>query len=124
MIRVAVVDDHPHVAIALRTLLSQTADIRLVAEARQGSEVFALCSASARRPAVGPAHRAGFDALSAVRDLRASYPTCAMLLSATWSPLRPRSCWKRACAATFSRTTTMCRTSRPSSATWQRDVCI
>ena len=42
MIRVAVVDDHPHVAIALRALLDKTPDIRLVAEARQGSEVFAL----------------------------------------------------------------------------------
>ena len=49
MIRVAVVDDHPHVAIALRALLDQTADIRLVAEARQGSEVFALVQR--KRPA-------------------------------------------------------------------------
>ena len=42
MIRVAVVDDHPHVAIALRALLDKTADIRLVAEANRGSEVLAL----------------------------------------------------------------------------------
>jgi DNA-binding NarL/FixJ family response regulator len=58
MIRAAVVDDHPHVAIALRALLDQTADIRLVAEARQGSEVF--CSGAAQappRPVAGPAHR-------------------------------------------------------------------
>jgi len=39
MIRVAVVDDHPHVAIALRALLNKTPDIRLVTEARRGSEV-------------------------------------------------------------------------------------
>ena len=32
MIRVVVVDDHPHVAIALRALLGDTPDIRLVAE--------------------------------------------------------------------------------------------
>ena len=42
MIRVAVVDDHPHVAIALRSLLDKTPDIRLVAESRRGSEVCAL----------------------------------------------------------------------------------
>ena len=42
MIRVAVVDDHPHVAIALRALLDKTADIRLVAESRHGNEVAAL----------------------------------------------------------------------------------
>ena len=34
MIRVAVADDHPHVAIALRALLAGTPDIKLVAEAR------------------------------------------------------------------------------------------
>ena len=42
MIRVAVVDDHPHVAIALRALLDKTADIRLVAGSRHGNEVAAL----------------------------------------------------------------------------------
>ncbi len=35
MIRVAVVDDHPHVAIALRALLNEATDIQLVAEARR-----------------------------------------------------------------------------------------
>ena len=70
MIRVMVADDHPHVAIALRTLLQETADIRLVAETRQGSEVLALVQQ--HRPHVlfldlvmGPA----FDALSTVRTL-------------------------------------------------------
>jgi len=42
VIRVAVVDDHPHVAIALRTLLDKTPDIQLAAESRRGSEVAAL----------------------------------------------------------------------------------
>ena len=42
MIRVVVVDDHPHVAIALRALLNQVPDIGLVAEARQGGDVAAL----------------------------------------------------------------------------------
>ncbi|MBN1137968.1 MAG: hypothetical protein JXM73_15365 [Anaerolineae bacterium] len=42
MIHVAVVNGHPHMAIALHALLSQTSDIRLVAEARRGSEAFAL----------------------------------------------------------------------------------
>ena len=88
MIRVAVVDDHPHVAIALRALLSQTADIRLVAEARQGSEVFALVRRE--RPDVlllDLLIEPEFDALSAVRDLRASYPDLRIcLLSAHLEP--------------------------------------
>jgi len=75
MIRVDVVDDHPHVAIALRALLDKTPDIRLVAEARQGSEVFALVQRT--RPHVlllDLLIKPEFDALSAVRDLRASFP--------------------------------------------------
>jgi DNA-binding NarL/FixJ family response regulator len=39
MIRVAVVDDHPHIAIALHTLLDEVPDIQLVAESRRGSEL-------------------------------------------------------------------------------------
>jgi len=38
MIRIAVVDDHPHVAIALRALLDKTPDIRLAAESRRGGD--------------------------------------------------------------------------------------
>ena len=81
MIRVAVVDDHPHVAIALRALLDKTPDIRLVAEARQGGEVFALVQRT--RPHVllldlliAPE----FDALSAVRDLHANFPEVRICL--------------------------------------------
>lgn len=73
MIRVAVIDDHPHVAIALRALLGQTTDIRLVAEARQGREVFALVQRE--RPHVLLLDwliEPGFDVLSTIRDLRAS----------------------------------------------------
>jgi DNA-binding NarL/FixJ family response regulator len=88
MIRVAVVDDHPHVAIALRALLDKTPDIRLVAEARQGGEVLALVQRT--RPQVllldlliEPA----FDALSAVRDLHANFPELRIcLLSAHLDP--------------------------------------
>ena len=46
MIRVAVVDDHPHVAIALRTLLDEVSDIQLVGESRRGSELFSLVRAT------------------------------------------------------------------------------
>jgi len=88
MIRVAVVDDHPHVAIALRALLDKTPDIRLVAEARRGNEVLALVQHT--RPHVllldlliEPA----FDALSAVRDLHANFPELRIcLLSAHLEP--------------------------------------
>ena len=75
MIRVAVVDDHPHVAIAVRALLAETPDIRLVAEARQGKDVLAL--AQKERPHVlllDLMLEADFDALATVRNLRANFP--------------------------------------------------
>ena len=88
MIRVAVVDDHPHVAIALRALLEKTPDIRLVAEAGRGSEVLALVQQA--RPHVlllDLLIEPQFDALSAVRDLRASSPELRIcLLSAHLEP--------------------------------------
>jgi DNA-binding NarL/FixJ family response regulator len=81
MIRVAVVDDHPHVAIALRALLDQTPDIRLVAEARQGSEVFFLVQRARPHVLLLDLHiEPQFDALSAVRDLRASHPNLRICL--------------------------------------------
>jgi two-component system response regulator DesR len=92
MIRVAVVDDHPHVAIALRALLERTADIRLVAESRRGGEVAALVRKA--RPDVllldlfiEPA----FDALATVRHLRTDFPELKIcLLSAYLEPARVR----------------------------------
>ncbi len=88
MIRVAVVDDHPHVAIALRTLLDQTADIRLVAEANRGSQVLSLVQRT--RPHIlllDLLIEPQFDALSAVRDLRANFPELRIcLLSAHLEP--------------------------------------
>jgi two-component system response regulator DesR len=88
MIRVAVVDDHPHVAIALRTLLEDTPDIRLVAESQSGSEVMSI---------VRQAHphvllldlfiEPEFDALSIVRRLRSDFPNLKIcLLSAFVEP--------------------------------------
>ena len=92
MIRVAVADDHPHVAIALRTLLNATADIRLVAETRQGSEVLALVQQ--HRPhilfldlAMGQA----FDALTTVRSLHQLDPELKIcILSAFLEPVYVR----------------------------------
>ncbi len=75
MIRVAVVDDHPHVAIALKTLLDESPDIQLVAESRQGMDVPALIRQT--RPDVlllDVFIEPEFDALSAVRDLRSDFP--------------------------------------------------
>ena len=88
MIRVAVVDDHPHVAIALRALLDETPDIRLVAEARRGAEVYALLQEA--RPHVlllDLLIEPEFDALSAMRDLHANFPDVRVcLLSAHVEP--------------------------------------
>ncbi|MCP4539662.1 MAG: response regulator transcription factor [Chloroflexi bacterium] len=88
MIRVAVVDDHPHVAIALRALLDETPDIQLVAESQRGGDVAAL---------VRRAHpdvllldmfiEPEFDALAAVRRLRVDFPDLKIcLLSAYLEP--------------------------------------
>jgi len=88
MIRVAVVDDHPHVAIALRALLEETSDIRLVAEAREGKHTLALVQRE--RPHVlflDLLLEPEFDALSTVRHLRDSFPDLRIcLLSAHLEP--------------------------------------
>jgi two-component system response regulator DesR len=88
MIRVAVVDDHPHVAIALRALLDETPDIRLVAESRRGGEVMSI--ARQARPHVlllDLVIEPEFDALSVVRRLRADFPDLKIcLLSAYLEP--------------------------------------
>ncbi len=88
MIRVAVVDDHPHVAIALRALLDQTPDIQLVAESRRGGDVAALVRRA--RPHVLLLDlfiEPEFDALAAVRRLRADFPDLKIcLLSAYLEP--------------------------------------
>jgi len=88
MIRVAVVDDHPHVAIALRTLLDGSPDIKLVAEARRGSDVAALARrASPDVLLLDLFIEPEFDALAAVRGLRASFPNLKIcLLSAYLEP--------------------------------------
>jgi len=89
MIRVAVVDDHPHVAIALRTLLEDAPDIQLVAESRQGSNVAALVRKE--RPDVLLLDlfiEPEFDALAAVRNLRKDFPDLKIcLLSAFLEPV-------------------------------------
>jgi DNA-binding NarL/FixJ family response regulator len=88
MIRVAVVDDHPHVAIALRAMLDDIHDIQLVAESRHGKGVAALVRRS--RPDVLLLDlfiEPEFDALSAVRHLREDFPALKIcLLSAFLEP--------------------------------------
>jgi len=88
MIRVAVVDDHPHVAIALRALLDETPDIQMVAESRRGGDVAALVRRV--RPDVLLLDlfiEPEFDALAAVRGLRADFPDLKIcLLSAYIEP--------------------------------------
>jgi DNA-binding NarL/FixJ family response regulator len=88
MIHIAVVDDHPHVAIALRALLEKTPDIRLVAESRRGGDVAAL--ARQAHPDVLLLDlfiEPQFDALTVVRRLRADFPNLKVcLLSAHLEP--------------------------------------
>jgi len=88
MIHIAVVDDHPHVAIALRALLEKTPDIRLVAESRRGGDVMTLVRQV--RPDVLLLDlfiEPQFDALTVVRQLRADSPDLKVcLLSAHLEP--------------------------------------
>lgn len=88
MIRVAVVDDHPHVAIALNTLLSETPDIQLVSESRRGEDVAALVRQS--QPDVlllDLLIEPEFDPLAVVRSLRKDFPQLRIcLLSAFLEP--------------------------------------
>jgi DNA-binding NarL/FixJ family response regulator len=88
MIRVAVVDDHPHVAIALRALLEESPDISLVAESRQGRDVASFVRRS--QPDVlllDLLIEPEFDALAAVRGLRMDFPDLKIcLLSAFLEP--------------------------------------
>src|SRR4030042_4840408 len=88
MIRVAIVDDHPHVAIALRTLLDRTSDIRLVDEARRGGEVMNLMRRSAPDVLLLDLFlEPGFDARGAVRGRRADFPTLKIcIISAHLEP--------------------------------------
>ena len=88
MIHIAVVDDHPHVAIALRALLDKTPDIRLVAESRRGGDVAAL--ARQAHPDVLLLDlfiEPQFDALTMVRRLHTDFPNLKVcLLSAHLEP--------------------------------------
>jgi DNA-binding NarL/FixJ family response regulator len=88
MIRIAVVDDHPHVAIALRALLEKTPDIRLVAESRRGGDVMTLVRQT--RPDVLLLDlfiEPQFDALTMVRRLHSDLPNLKVcLLSAHLEP--------------------------------------
>lgn len=89
MIRVAVVDDHPHVAIALRSLLEKVPDIQLVGETRRGDELPSLVRR--HHPDVlllDLLIEPEFDALAAVRSLRLDFPHLKIcLLSAFLKPI-------------------------------------
>jgi DNA-binding NarL/FixJ family response regulator len=88
MIRVAVVDDHPHVAIALRALLNESPDISLVAESGRGGDVASLVRKS--QPDVLLLDlfiEPEFDVLAAIRKLRIDFPDLKIcLLSAFLEP--------------------------------------
>lgn len=93
MIRVAVIDDHPHVVIALHALLDRAPDIELVAESRRGGEVASLVRGT--QPDVlllDLLIEPEFDALATVRGLRTDFPALKIcLLSAFLEPFLVRS---------------------------------
>mgnify|MGYP001054310433 CR=1 FL=1 len=92
MIRVAVVDDHPHVAIALRAMLKGIPDIQLVAESQRGEDVAALVRRAAPQVLLLDLFiEPTFDALTTVRTLRENFPDLKIcLLSAYLEPTQVR----------------------------------
>lgn len=75
MIRVAIADDHPDIRVALRLLLSQSEDVELVCEARNGLE--AVECVKRHEPdvlvmAVGMPMLDGFAAAEQIADLPAA----------------------------------------------------
>ena len=89
MIRVVIVDDHPHVAIALHAQLDRTHDICLVGEARSGNQVYHLVRQA--RPDVlllDLLIEPEFDAITAVRRIRSDFPDLKIcILSAYLEPV-------------------------------------
>jgi DNA-binding NarL/FixJ family response regulator len=89
MIRIAIIDDHLHVAIALHAMLDKMPDFRLVGEARRGGQAASLIRQT--HPDVLLLDlfvEPEFDALSAVRRLRADFPNLKIcILSAYLEPL-------------------------------------
>lgn len=92
IIRIVVVDDHPHAAVAMRAMLKQTTDIQLVAEAYLGEDIFFLVQRT--RPDVlflDSIMEPEFDALTAVKTLSTNYPTLKIcMLSAHVEPSHVR----------------------------------
>jgi DNA-binding NarL/FixJ family response regulator len=92
MIRVAVVDDHPHVAISLRSIFNGIPDISLIAESRSGSEIMNLITQFKPHVLLLDIFiETDFDALSTVKKLRRIHPELKIcLLSAFLEPLQIR----------------------------------
>lgn len=75
------VDDHPHVTIALRALLEKSPDIQLVAESRRGSEAAAIVAQY--QPDIlfmDLIMEPSFNAVQVIQGLRAEHPALKICL--------------------------------------------
>ncbi|HVO41559.1 MAG TPA: response regulator transcription factor, partial [Aggregatilineales bacterium] len=82
MIRVALIDDHPLMLKIIRQELTRCADLAIVWEASDATQVMALVANQTPNVLVLDLGFAGhgFDPVTAVRDLRARFPGLAILI--------------------------------------------
>lgn len=98
-IRVMLVDDHAVVRMGFRMLLSDTADIEVVAEADTGEEAMQLCAESLPDVMVLDLSMPGIGGLEAIGRLTARHPTLSILvLSAHEDTIHPRRALKAGAA--------------------------
>src|SRR5579859_1817842 len=83
-IRVLVADDHPIVRRGLCALLSEEADMAVVAQAKDAAEAVELCRRHEPDVLVMDLRMPGMSVLEAVRTLRAESPTLHCIILTTY----------------------------------------
>jgi NarL family two-component system response regulator LiaR len=79
-IKVLIADDHAVVREGTRQILEQEPDIDVVAEAADGEEAVRLASSSRPDVAIMDIAMPGIDGIEATRQIKALYPTIAVLI--------------------------------------------
>ena len=80
MIRVLVADDHALIREGVKTLLAEEADIRVVAEARDGNEMFSILDVHKCDVLILDITMPGKSGLDLLLDLRDQYPKLRILI--------------------------------------------
>lgn len=79
MTRVLIVDDHPVVRVGVRALIERDADLRVVAEARDGAEAVAMYQEHRPDVVVMDVRMPHVDGVQAIRRIAASYPEARII---------------------------------------------